>query len=125
MAPVAALVLLLQGCASPLPSTSLPESFSPHRDPAAVAWRPLRENLPGKDAQTSWFDVQAVGPEALRWRLAMMDTAVHTLDAQYFLWKDDAVGSLLLERLLQAAERGVRVRLLLDRRDIDGDDLDR
>jgi putative cardiolipin synthase len=119
---VAALIMLLHGCASPLPSTSLPERFSPPPDPAAIAWQPLRDNLPADYSQTSWFDVQAIGPEALRWRLAMMDTAVHTLDAQYFLWKDDAVGSLLLERLLQAADRGVRVRLLLDDSFLSGED---
>ena len=108
-----ALVLLPGGCATHLEPRPLPESLSLPPDPASVAWRPLRDNLPG-DGQSSWFDVQAAGPEALRWRLAMIDTAATTLDAQYFLWKDDAVGSLLLERVLQAADRGVRVRLLLD-----------
>ena len=107
------LVLLLGGCATHLEPRPLPESLSLPPDPASVAWQPLRDNLPG-GARTSWFHVQDIGPEALRWRLAMIDTAMTTLDAQYFIWKDDAVGSLLLERLLQAADRGVRVRLLLD-----------
>ncbi len=120
-APLLALVMFLNACATPLKPQSLPLSFSLQRDPAAVAWQPLRSNLPGGQ-QTSWFDVQAIGPEALRWRLAMMDTATSTLDAQYFLWKDDAVGSLLLERLLQAADRGVRVRLLLDDSFLSGED---
>ena len=103
-----ALVLLPGGCATHLEPRPLPESLSLPPDPASVAWRPLRDNLPG-DGQGSWFDVQAAGPEALRWRLAMIDTAATTLDAQYFLWKDDAVGSLLLERLLQLNEPAVVV----------------
>ena len=34
--------------------------------------------------------------EAMRWRLAMIDTARVSLDAQYFIWRNDAVGSLPL-----------------------------
>jgi cardiolipin synthase C len=47
-------------------------------------------------------------------RLALTDEAVSTLDIQYFIWQADATGYLLLRRVLQAADRGVRVRLLLD-----------
>jgi putative cardiolipin synthase len=54
------------------------------------------------------------GADALWWRLAMADAAERTIDAQYFLWKDDAAGQLMMQRLLAAAERGVRVRVLID-----------
>jgi putative cardiolipin synthase len=37
-----------------------------------------------------------------------------SLDAQYYIWHGDPVGYLLFEALWQAAERGVRVRLLID-----------
>ncbi len=47
-------------------------------------------------------------------RLGLIDTATTSLDIQYFLWQDDWSGQFLLERLLQAADRGVRVRLLID-----------
>ena len=40
--------------------------------------------------------------------------AERSLDVQYYIWHDDMTGSLLLDALWQAAERGVRVRLLLD-----------
>ena len=52
--------------------------------------------------------------EALEWRLALIDSAEHSIDAQYFIWRIDDTGRLLLERLLKAADRGVQVRLLLD-----------
>ncbi len=52
--------------------------------------------------------------EALKWRLALIDHAVSSIDAQYFIWEDDEVGRLLFDRLLKAADRGVRVRLLVD-----------
>jgi putative cardiolipin synthase len=52
--------------------------------------------------------------EALHWRLALIDSAIQSLDVQYYLWKGDAAGDLLGRRLIQAADRGVRVRLLID-----------
>lgn len=52
--------------------------------------------------------------EALEWRLALIDAAQHNIDMQYFIWRIDDTGRLLIERLLQAADRGVQVRLLLD-----------
>ena len=44
----------------------------------------------------------------------MTDEAVSTLDVQYFIWQNDASGQLLASRLLAAANRGVKVRMLLD-----------
>jgi putative cardiolipin synthase len=37
-----------------------------------------------------------------------------TLDVQYYIWENDLTGTLLLQELRKAADRGVRVRLLLD-----------
>ncbi len=47
-------------------------------------------------------------------RMELARAAERTLDVQYYVWKDDLTGTLLLEALHQAADRGVRVRLLLD-----------
>ena len=51
---------------------------------------------------------------ALNARLALADAAATTLDVQYFVWQNDASGALLALRLVDAAGRGVKVRLLLD-----------
>ncbi len=51
---------------------------------------------------------------ALDARLAITDSASSTLDIQYFIWQQDATGYLLAAHLLAAADRGVKVRLLLD-----------
>ena len=40
--------------------------------------------------------------------------AERSLDVQYYIWRDDTTGNLLCKELWDAAERGVRVRLLLD-----------
>jgi putative cardiolipin synthase len=47
-------------------------------------------------------------------RLALVDEAAASLDLQYFIWQSDASGHLLADRVLHAAERGVRVRILMD-----------
>lgn len=40
--------------------------------------------------------------------------AGRSLDVQYYIWKADLTGNLIVHELLRAADRGVRVRLLLD-----------
>lgn len=54
------------------------------------------------------------GREALAARIALADAAQRSLDVQYFIWNKDLAGKVLLEHLFRAADRGVRVRLLLD-----------
>jgi cardiolipin synthase C len=60
--------------------------------------------------------------DALLVRIALADRAVHTLDVQYYMFHSDATGQLLAQRLLAAADRGVRVRLLLDDLHVAGND---
>jgi putative cardiolipin synthase len=62
------------------------------------------------------------GSEALSERDALIDAATRTIDAQYYIWNADASGRYLAARLLVAAERGVRVRILLDDINIGGRD---
>lgn len=52
--------------------------------------------------------------EAYSSRVLLVRTAEKTLDVQYYIWRNDNTGLLLLYELYLAAERGVRVRLLLD-----------
>ena len=52
--------------------------------------------------------------DALQWRQALANKAEHTLDIQYFIWRADDTGALLIQHVLEAADRGVRVRLLMD-----------
>jgi putative cardiolipin synthase len=52
--------------------------------------------------------------DAFAARALLAATAERSLDVQYYIWHKDQVGNLLFEALWQAAQRGVRVRLLLD-----------
>ena len=67
-------------------------------------------NHPGK----SGFDVIRYGREAFTARIAMTDLTDKTLDLQYYLWDPDETGRLLALHTLQVADRGVKVRILLD-----------
>jgi putative cardiolipin synthase len=54
------------------------------------------------------------GPEAFATRVALTRFAKQSLDMQYYIWDGDKTGTYLMGELLDAADRGVRVRLLLD-----------
>lgn len=62
----------------------------------------------------SGFELQRNGIEALAARVVLSEHVEQSIDAQYYLVSDDRVGRLFLEGLLEAADRGVRVRFLLD-----------
>jgi putative cardiolipin synthase len=104
--------MLLAGCAS------LPENFE--RDATvrldagdtrlARSFEALAVAHPG---QSGAYPL-AHGIEALAARVLLARLADKTLDVQYYIWHGDESGRLLLRELLDAADRGVRVRLLLD-----------
>ena len=56
----------------------------------------------------------AGGHDAFAARATLAHAAERTLDIQYYIWRDDLSGSLLFDAVQRAADRGVRVRLLLD-----------
>jgi putative cardiolipin synthase len=51
---------------------------------------------------------------ALRSRVDLIEASEHSIDVQYFIWQNDPTGIYVIEKLLQAADRGVRVRALVD-----------
>ncbi len=71
---------------------------------------PLLARNPGKSGLRLLTD----NIEAFALRAAAARCAERSLDLQYYYWKDDLTGGLLAEEVIKAADRGVRVRLLLD-----------
>jgi len=55
-----------------------------------------------------------LGDDALAVRIALIERAERSIDIQSYLLSDDMSGNLLVVRLAEAAERGVRIRLLMD-----------
>ena len=107
------ILAMLGGCASlprPIDRTdefATPVSGDTELDQTVAT---LLAPFPGQSAAHFLED----GLDAFAARLAAAERASRTIDAQYYLFHDDVTGNLYSERLLSAAERGVRVRLLLD-----------
>jgi putative cardiolipin synthase len=76
----------------------------------AAAVRPRVAGHPGQSGLHALSDAH----DAFAARIVLADTAQRSLDVQYYIWNRDLVGKALIEHLLRAADRGVRVRLLLD-----------
>lgn len=108
-----ACVALLSACAS--------VDFDAPREPSFALTdtddTQLGRNLgPEREARypQSGFYPLFQGIDALSARLLLIDRAEKSLDAQYYLIGDDPIGDLFFAALLEAADRGVRVRLLID-----------
>ena len=72
--------------------------------------QPLQEQHPDLTGYLVLFEPL----EALATRLSLIDKAEKRLDLQYYIWDNDKVGSLALHALIRAADRGVKIRLLID-----------
>jgi putative cardiolipin synthase len=99
--------LLAAGCTSLQPVDLPPEYTAAPAD--TRLWETLADERPG-----DWYALLNDGLGALDWRLRAIDSATESIDLQTFLWSVDTVGSLVLDHLVAAAERGVAVRLLVD-----------
>ena len=62
----------------------------------------------------SGFAMIRHGRTAFTARIALTALAEKSLDVQYYIWEADATGRILADRLIEAADRGVRVRVLVD-----------
>ena len=113
--------LALAGCAA-LPPRGTPE---PSQAPTDTAGTPLARiaadslaaarQAPGAAAGAgSAFRLLPTGEFAFDARTALAARATRTLDLQYYHVHDDQAGRALLRALRDAAQRGVRVRLLVD-----------
>ena len=104
--------LSLVGCASYHVYPTAPLEYqlpSPSDSPLAL----YLTKLPQINDQTGVYPL-GDGVDAFVARLALIDAARVSIDLQYYLYHDDETGKLLTLYLYRAAERGVRVRLLLD-----------
>ena len=102
-----ALAILLSACTS-LQPVDLPPEYTPAPSNAGI-WSELSA-IRGDD----WFVLLNDSPTALNWRLRAIDRATQSIDMQTFLWNLDTTGRLVFSHLLQAADRGVSIKLLVD-----------
>src|SRR5512139_77005 len=109
----AAMLLMAGGCAS------LPKDYP--REPSRAWDRPQETKLgrvfapaAAQHPGMSGFLVLGNGMDAFVARMALAEAAERTLDLQYYIFHGDLTGKLILDGLVRAADRGVRVRLLID-----------
>jgi putative cardiolipin synthase len=110
---VAAAAALAAGCATVPRDVPRVPSFALARPQETFLGRTFAEQLEAAPGQ-SGFRLLVAGPEAFVARAALAEAAQRTLDLQYYIVAEDATATLLLYRALRAAQRGVRVRLLID-----------
>ncbi|MDT7834888.1 phospholipase D-like domain-containing protein [Aquabacterium sp. OR-4] len=106
------LLLWLGGCASLPAGVQREPSRAIAASDATLLGRIASQSQPD-DALTG-VRLLPTGPFALDTRLALVRHAQASLDVQYYVLQNDDTGRVLLRALRDAAERGVRVRLLLD-----------
>ena len=107
------LVCLTAGCVG-LPSQGQRTSSTVDLDTGDTRLGKAIGPLVRAHAGTSGVYPLADARDAFAARAMLAQAADRTLDVQYYIWRNDMTGSLLFSALRQAADRGVRVRLLLD-----------
>ena len=108
------LIATVSGCAT------LPEEILHPIEPSAIPQISSLSKLVGQHQvkqlkqNNSAVLLQDTGWDALAQRLALIETAEHSIDIQYYIWNTDTSGKYLAKRLIAAADRGVKVRVMLD-----------
>ncbi len=106
-------ILFLTGCAT-LPKDYPRTSTSAYPYYKTTKIGRLFEKEVAKHPGKSGFHLIPYGQEAFTVRIAMTEMAEKSLDLQYYLWHSDSSGTLLAHHIIKAADRGVKVRVLLD-----------
>ncbi len=113
---------LINGCAT-LPTNFERQASYAFTDTDSTsfgkAYNRVKDVNPGK----SGFLLLISGLDAFVARTLLAHYAERSIDVQYYLYHDDLIGRLFLDQLLKAANRGVRVRLLVDDMGMSGKDL--
>lgn len=88
---------------------------------ATLTLQDFRKQAAAHPGQTAAFVLED-GNAALLTRAWLADHAVKSIEVQYFIWSSDNIGTLAAEALLRAADRGVKVRVIVDDLLIDAPD---
>ncbi len=105
----------LAGCASLPPGSDFPKTASSAFErPEQTRFGRRFADAAREHGARSGFRMLAAGVDGFLTRVQMVNAAERTLDLQYFIFRADETGKLLTEAVLRAADRGVRVRVLID-----------
>ncbi len=112
--PIFAIACLVSACAPAINWDYPRKPSNTFAQPETTTVGALFQEAADKHPGVSGFSIIRQGGQAFMARLAMADLAEKTLDGQYYIWDGDTTGLILADHLLRAADRGVRVRLLID-----------
>lgn len=115
------LLFLVHGCAS-LPTDYIATPSYAVMDTQNTQLARKTASAVARHPGKSGFYPLASGMDAFVVRVGLIASAERSLDLQYYIWHTDTTGRLLVNKLLEAADRGVRIRLLLDDLDTAGKD---
>jgi len=104
---------LMVGCANLPKNPDRKQSSAMTDTDDTVLGKAVRKHGEGKGSM-SGFSPLVEGLDAFAARILLAQLAQKSIDVQYYIWHDDEVGELLSIALIRAAERGVRVRMLID-----------
>ncbi len=114
---------VLSGCATLPTNFERPKSYA-FTDTEDTRFGKAHRDEMRTHAGQSGFLLLGNGLDAFVARVLLAHIAERSIDVQYYLYHDDLIGNLFTDQLLKAADRGVRVRLLVDDMDLEGKDLD-
>ncbi|WP_321797935.1 phospholipase D family protein [Caballeronia sp. J97] len=117
----ATLTLLLTACASLPPQTGRLETHA-LTDTTNTRLGTTFAASEAAHPDDNGFHLLSDGMDALIARVILSESAERTLDLQYYIWHADLTGREMAASVMRAADRGVRVRLLLDDLGTNGDD---
>ena len=115
-------LLLLTACAKKLPTDVQRPPSTAILDYETTSTAKLFEEAALRHPGKSGFALIRKGRQAFTGRIAMTAMAEKSLDLQYYIWEADTTGRILALRLVEAADRGVRVRILVDDNTLAGRD---
>ena len=115
-------LLLISGCATLPKGFERPESYAYTDTDNTRLGKDRRDEMRAHPGQ-SGFLLLGNGLDAFVARAVLAHGADRSIDVQYYLYHSDLVARLFTDQLLKAADRGVRVRLLVDDMDLEGRDL--
>lgn len=108
------LILGLPACNTLPKQQSLTPQYAYDVNTDQTSLAKIIEPLKTQNPELTGYHILYEPMEAIAARLQLIDKAEKTLDLQYYIWDNDTIGSLALYKIIQAADRGVKVRLLMD-----------
>jgi len=111
---IAILASFFSACSTIRPHNSIKEDMViKHQTSSSSLYYLARDDVSSHYPKTGFYPLTD-NQDALMARIVLIDNAKKSLDLQYYIYADDETGLVLLQHIINAADRGVKIRLLID-----------